>query len=147
VGTLRGVRCNRALFARFPPLFTLSADPSGRACAGLENCLNRFTCTRTRQAYVSPARHFASTLTDPNLPPMGMRVRLNASVDISRYPATAQVVLTALKRYGMLVADNGGNWFLSGAPDSRWNDAKIDTLKQIRGSDFEVVQMGPIVTQ
>ena len=78
---------------------------------------------------------------------MGMRVRLNASVDISGYPATAQVVLTALKRYGMLVADNGGNWFLSGAPDSRWNDAEIDTLKQIRGSDFEVVQMEPIVTQ
>lgn len=102
----------------------------------------RFTAMRTRREFVYPARHFASTSTDPSLPPMGARVRLKASVDISSYPPTAQVVLRALKRYGMILADNGGSWFVSGAPDPRWNDAEIDTLKRIKGSDFEVIQLG-----
>lgn len=107
----------------------------------------RFTVTRSRRAYVPPARHFASRLTDPNLPPMGMRVRLKAGVDISPFPPPAQVILRALKRYGMMVADNGGDWFLSGAPDPRWNDEQIATLKRIRGRDFEVLQMNGIVTR
>lgn len=107
----------------------------------------RFTVTRSRRAYVPPATHFASRLTDPNLPPMGMRVRLKAGVDISKFPPPAQVILTALKRYGMMVADNGGDWFLSGAPDPRWNDEQIATLKRIRGRDFEVVGMAGIVTR
>ena len=107
----------------------------------------RFTITRSRHAYCAPATHFASRHTDANLPPMGMRVRLKASVDVSKFPPLAQVILTALKRYGMLVADNGGDWFLSGAPDPRWNDEQIATLKRIRGRDFEVVKMGPLVTR
>lgn len=107
----------------------------------------RFTVMRSRRAYVPPATHFASRNTDANLPPMGMRVRLKASVDISKFPPLAQVILTALKRYGMMVADNGGDWFLSGAPDPRWNDEQISTLKRIRGRDFEVVRMNGIVTR
>jgi hypothetical protein len=104
----------------------------------------RFTVSRTRRAYVYPARHFASSSTDPNLSPMGMRVRLKASYDISSYPPSAQVVLRALKKYGMIVADNGSDWFLSGAPDARWSDADLNTLKTVHGRDFEVVRMGQI---
>jgi hypothetical protein len=107
----------------------------------------RFTCRRTRRGYVHPARHFASRLTDVNLPPMGMRVRLKANYDLSSFPPLAQVVLTALKKYGMMVADNGGDWFLTGVPDSRWNDAQIATLKRVKGRDFEVVRMGEVVTR
>ena len=78
---------------------------------------------------------------------MGMRVRLKADYDISRFPPTAKIILTAMKHYGMIVADNGGNWFFSGAPDPRWNDEEIDTLKHVKGSDFEVVKMGEVVTR
>jgi hypothetical protein len=107
----------------------------------------RFTAQHTRRAYVLPARHFASSDTNPNLPPMGMRVRLKASFDISGYTPAMQVVLRALKKYGMILADNGSNWYLSGAPDPRWSDDELSTLKALRGSDFEVVQMGTIVTR
>lgn len=106
----------------------------------------RFTCQHTRRAYVSPARHFASRSRDPRLPPMGMRVRLKADYDIRGFPAVARVVLKALQTYGMLLADNGGNWFLSGAPDPRWPERDLETLKRVRGRDFEVVQIGHIVT-
>ena len=106
----------------------------------------RFTAARTRRAYVYPARHFASASTDPSLPPMGMRVRLKAGVDISGFPPGARVILQALKTYGMILADNGGNWFLSGAPDSRWNDDEMNTLKRLTGNEFEVVKMGPLTT-
>lgn len=106
----------------------------------------RFTVQHSRRAYVAPARHYASSDTNPSLPPMGMRVRLKANFDISRYPASAQVILKALKTYGMFLADNGSNWFISGAPDSRWNDDELNTLKQLTGNDFEVVKMGPLVT-
>ncbi|HEX8492261.1 MAG TPA: hypothetical protein VF658_05430 [Pyrinomonadaceae bacterium] len=105
----------------------------------------RFTAQFTRRAYVYPARHFASNNTNPNLPPMGMRVRLKASFDVSRFSPAMQVVLKALKKYGMILADNGSNWYVSGAPDSRWNDDELSTLSAIKGSDFEVVQMGTIV--
>ncbi len=105
----------------------------------------RFTVQRTRRAYLYPARHWASSNTSENLPPMGMHVRLKASYDISKFPRSAQVVLAALKKYGMIVADNGGDWFLSGAPDVRWNDDEISTLKRVKGADFEVVQMEKIV--
>ena len=106
----------------------------------------RFTVRKSRRAYVHPARHFASSLRDANLPPMGMRVRLKADYDVSGFPPVAQVILTALKRYGMFVSDNGGDWFLSGAPDPRWDDAALSTLKAVKGRDFEVVKMGTIVT-
>jgi hypothetical protein len=107
----------------------------------------RFTAARTRRAYVFPARHFASSNTDPNLPPMGMRVRLKATVDISGYSPAMQVILRALKKYGMILADNGSNWYVSGAPDARWNDSELNTLKGLKGSDFEVLKMGTVVTQ
>jgi hypothetical protein len=106
----------------------------------------RFTVGRSRRAYVYPARHFASGDPGPNLPPMGMRVRLKASFDISSYSAANQVILRALKRYGMFVADNGPGWFLSGAPDPRWSDDDLGLLKNIKGFNFEVVRMGPLVT-
>jgi hypothetical protein len=102
----------------------------------------RFTVERTRRAYISPARHYASSLTDPALPPMGLRVRLKASFDVSSFPRQARIVLTALKRYGMLVADNGSSWYISGAPDPRWNNDDLHTLGRVTGSDFEVVQTG-----
>jgi hypothetical protein len=99
----------------------------------------RFTVARTRRAYLYPARHFASSLTDPELPAMGTRVRLKRSVDASRFPRQARVIARALQRYGMLVADNGSNWFISGAPHPRWDNDQLRALKQLRGSDFEVV--------
>lgn len=102
----------------------------------------RFTARRTRRAYVAPARHYASRITDPNVPPMGMRVRLKQSFDISSYPRPVQVILEALKTYGMFLADNGSDWYVSGAPDPRWNDAELAALRRVRGRDFEVVQMG-----
>ena len=77
---------------------------------------------------------------------MGMRVRLKAGFDISSYPATAQVILLALKKYGMIVADNGSNWFISGAPDPRWSDDGAQFTEESTGGDFEVVKMGPVVT-
>ena len=107
----------------------------------------RFTVVHSRHAYVAPATHFASTSGDPNRPPMGMRVRLKADYDLSGFPKTARVILAGLKRYGMIVADNGGDWFFDGAPDPRWNDDEIDTLKRVKGSDFEVVKMGEVVTR
>jgi len=106
----------------------------------------RFTVARSRRAYVHPARHWASSSTDPSLPPMGMRVRLKASFDTSGYPHDARVILEALKRYGMIVADNGSNWFISGVSDPRWDPAIFDAFRSVHGSDFEVVRMGTIVT-
>lgn len=113
---------------------------------GAINHALRFTVSRSRRAYVAPARHFASSSTNVNYPPMGMRVRLKSTFDISGYPASAQVILRALKKYGMIVADNGSNWYVSGTADARWNDDELNTLKQVKGSDFEVVQMGPLTT-
>jgi len=99
----------------------------------------RFTVERTRRAYVYPARHYASSSDDPSLPPMGLRVRLKANVDISGFPRQARIVLQALKIYGMIVADNGSNWYISGAPDPHWSNDDLHTLGRITGSDFEVV--------
>lgn len=107
----------------------------------------RFTCPVTRRAYVHPARHFASSRTDASLPPMGMRVRLKASFDTSGFSPNVRVILEAMKKYGMLLADNGSGWYVSGAPDPRWSDDELATLRNVRGTDFEVVRMGMIVTQ
>jgi hypothetical protein len=78
---------------------------------------------------------------------MGMRVRLRAAYDISSFSPAMQVILRAMKEYGMFLADNGSNWYLSGAPDPRWNDDELGTLRSLRGSDFEVVQMETIETR
>src|SRR5207253_11143583 len=90
--------------------------------------------------------HCASTNTDPNAPPMGLRLRLKASFDISGYPVDDQVILTAMKKYGLILADNGSAIFISGAPDNSWNNTNLNLLKQITASNFEVVQMGTIYT-
>ena len=100
----------------------------------------RFTVSVTQRAYLYPATHFASSSTDPSLPPMGLRVRLKASYDISGFPAEGQVILRALKKYGMIVADNGGPFYISGAPDPRWNDEALHAISQVAGRDFEVVE-------
>lgn len=104
----------------------------------------RFTVSRTQRGYINPARHFASSNSDPALPPMGLRLRMKASYDISGYKGQARVILTALKRYGMIVADNGSDWYISGSPDRRWNDDDLNQLKRVPGSAFEAVQTGPI---
>ncbi|MEA2364245.1 MAG: hypothetical protein QOD71_3390 [Thermoleophilaceae bacterium] len=99
----------------------------------------RFTAERTRQAFIYPARHFASDLTDPDLPAMGQRLRLRRGYDVSRFPRQARVVLRALKRYGMILADNGSSWYVSGAPNPGWDNDQLHTLHQVPGSAFEVV--------
>ena len=99
----------------------------------------RFTAPRTRKAYVYPARHYASSSDDPSLPPMGLRVRLKADVDVSGFPRQARVVLQALKTYGMILADNGSSWYVSGAPNPKWSNDDLHSLGRITGADFEVV--------
>ena len=99
----------------------------------------RFTVQRTRRAYVWPARHFASDQPDPDLPPMGMRFRLKRSFPIAGFPRQARIVLRALKEYGMILADNGSNWYVSGAPHPRWSNEQLRTLRRVPGSAFEVV--------
>lgn len=139
-----------------PPYYT-SADAAGLAIfPGLvryeEVVLNgeiahalRFTVDKSRNAFVFPATHGASESNSSDIPPMGMRVRLKGSFDISGFSNHIQVILKALKKYGMFVADNGSNWYISGAPDPRWDDSELDQLKTIAGKNFEVVKMG-IVT-
>jgi hypothetical protein len=99
----------------------------------------RFTVAHTRNQFVWPARHQASSSGNPAYPPMGQRFRLKAGFDVSRFPASVQVILVALKFYGMIVADNGSNWYVSGAPDERWNNDELHMLNQVHGSDFEAV--------
>ncbi|HEX2936548.1 MAG TPA: hypothetical protein VHO72_14425 [Bacteroidales bacterium] len=105
----------------------------------------RFTVQNSRNAFVHPATHGASESYDINLPPMGMRVRLKSNFDISRFTPNIQVILKAMKKYGMFVADNGSNWYISGSPDSRWSDDELNQIKTIKGSNFEVVKMGTVV--
>ena len=114
--------------------------------AGAINHALRFTVPTSQRAFVLPATHWASTTTDPNAPPMGLRLRLKASFDISVYPADDQVILTAMKKYGLILADNGSAIFVSGAPDNRWNNSNLNLLKQVTASNFEVVQTGTIYT-
>jgi hypothetical protein len=100
----------------------------------------RFTAPRTRRAFVYPARHYASSSDDADLPPMGLRVRLKASYDISRFPSQSRVILRALQRYGMILADNGSPWYVSGSPSSGWNDDDLHRLQRVHGDAFEVVR-------
>jgi len=99
----------------------------------------RFTAPNTRNTHIYPARHDASSLTGAQYPPMGLRVRLKASVNISTFGPNARVILTALKTYGMILADNGSPWYITGAPDPRWNDDELHALQTLTGSSFEVV--------
>jgi hypothetical protein len=100
----------------------------------------RVTFAKTRQAFIHPATHYASSSTASNLPPMGMRFRLKASYDLSKFTGAAKVILTALKKYGMITADNGANWYISGAPHASWDDNNLNALKSVPGSEFEVVK-------
>ena len=104
----------------------------------------RFTAPATRRAFVYPARHYASASTDPALPPMGLRVRLKASFDTSGFPPQARVILEALKRYGMILADNGSPWYISGAPDPRWSNDDLHSLGRVPGSAFQVVDTSSV---
>ena len=105
----------------------------------------RFTVPQTQRAFVWPARHYASSLTGTQYPPMGARFRLRAGFDISGYSADNQVILRAMKKYGMMLADNGSAWFISGAPDPRWNDSDLHNLGLIKGSDFEAVDVSGLM--
>jgi hypothetical protein len=104
----------------------------------------RFTVQRTQRAYIHPATHQAGATTSGSVPPMGARFRLKASYSLAHFHGAALVILRALKKYGMFVADNGGNWFISGASSSRWNDADLDQLKRVPGSAFEAINSGVI---
>jgi hypothetical protein len=116
------------------------------AAAGAINHAVRFTVPTTRQAFVLPATHWASTNTSTSAPPMGTRLRLKSTFDISGFSPINQTILTALKKYGMILADNGSAIFISGAPDNRWNNTDLSALKTLTGADFEVVQMSTIYT-
>lgn len=100
----------------------------------------RMTVQTSRKSYIWPARHQAGSTTSLNSPPMGQRYRLKAGFDISGYPRAAKTVLTALKKYGMILADNGSDWYISGAPDDSMPDEELNALKKVKGSDFEAVQ-------
>jgi hypothetical protein len=107
----------------------------------------RFTISRTQRGFIHPATHYASSITDPNVAPMGARFRMKSSYSCAALAREVQVICAALKRYGMFVADNGSSWYVSGAHDPRWNDDALGDLKQIPGSAFEVVDTGPVVHQ
>ena len=140
------------------PLTWTSADAAGLsifaglarydevASGAIKHAL-RFTLQNSRAAFVPPASHWASTTSNANAAPMGMRMRLKADFDISGFSATNQVILTALQHYGMIMADNGSNMYISGAPDDRWDNDDLHNLDQVTAADFEVVQMNPIYTQ
>jgi hypothetical protein len=106
----------------------------------------RVTFGSTYAGYIHPATHIASADTDPTLPPMGLRLRLNAGFDTSGFTGESRVIIEAMKHYGLIVADNGSNWFFTGAADARWNDDDLNQLKAVPGAAFEVVDTGPVLT-
>jgi len=112
---------------------------------GFINHAIRFTAPSTQAGFIHPATHFASSSTNPDLPPMGLRLRLKASFDIAHFPRVARIILRAMKTYGLILADNGSPWYFQGATDPRWNDNALDSLKTVPGSAFQVVQTGPIL--
>jgi IPT/TIG domain len=115
--------------------------------AGVITHAIRFTLQNSRAAFVAPASHWAATTSDPLAAPMGMRLRLKASFDVSGFSATNQVILNAFKKYGVIMADNGSSMYISGAPDDRWDNSDLHNLGQVQASDFEVMEMSPIYTQ
>lgn len=105
----------------------------------------RVTVPETQRGYIHPATHFASGNSDPSLPPMGLRLRLKASYSLRGFSGQARVILTALKRYGLIVADNGSPWYITGAPSPHWNEASVLQIERLTGADFEAVQSGPVI--
>jgi hypothetical protein len=141
---------------RLRPTYWSSADAAGlpifaglvrydEVAAGAIRHALRFTVEQTRRGFIPPATHFASESDDPTLPPMGLRMRLRADFDTSGYTGQARVVLEALKVYGMILADNGSSWFITGASDSRWDDEDLNQLKTVPGSMFEAVVTGSVI--
>ncbi len=126
------------------PIFPLLARYQEVAEGAIEHAL-RVTVPRTQKGYIHPATHYASSSTDPALPPMGLRLRLKAGYDTSGFSGQALVILQALKRYGLIVADNGSPWYITGAPSPGWNEASVNTLKHVPGSAFEALETGPII--
>jgi hypothetical protein len=112
---------------------------------GAINHALRFTVRATQRGYIHPATHYASSSTDPTIPPMGLRLRMKSSYGCATYSSEVQVICAALKKYGMFVADNGSDWYVSGAHDPRWNDDHLGDLKKIPGSAFEAVYTGDIL--
>jgi hypothetical protein len=121
------------------PILPGLARWEGDAATGVIRHALRFTAERTRRAYIYPARHYASSSTDPSLPPMGLRVRLKAGVDIAGLPPQARIVAQAMKTYGLILADNGSNWYVGGAPSQKWSNDQLHALGRLSGGDFEVV--------
>jgi len=121
------------------PILPGLARWDGDAATGRIAHALRFTAERTRRAYIYPARHYASSQTDPSLPPMGLRLRLKAGVNIASLPPQARIVAQALKTYGMILADNGSNWYIGGAPSPKWSNDQLHALGRLTGADFEVV--------
>ena len=121
------------------PILPGLARWDGDASTGVIRHALRFTAARTRRAYLYPARHYASSSDDPSLPPMGLRVRLKAAVDISHLPPQARMVAQAMKTYGLILADNGSSWYVTGAPSPHWSNDQLHALGALHGSDFEVV--------
>ena len=137
------------------PLGWTSADAAGlpilaglirydEVAAGSIDHAIRVTFSQTQNGYILPATHFASTRSDPTLPPMGLRLRLRSSFDLSSLSGQARVIAEAMQRYGLIVADNGSNWYVQGAPDPGWDDDDLGQLKAISGAEFEVVDTGPV---
>jgi hypothetical protein len=126
------------------PIFPLLARYPEVRAGQIDHAL-RVTVPRTQRGYIHPATHFASESPDPNLPPMGLRLRLKASFGLAGFDGEALVVLRALKRYGLIVADNGSSWYITGAPNPGWNEENLDQLKRVPGSAFEAVSSGPIL--
>lgn len=113
--------------------------------SGAINHALRFTAPETQRAYVWPARHFASDLTDARYPPMGLRLRLRADFDTAAFHPDVQVILRAMQRYGIILADNGSPWYISGAPDERWDNDVLRQLHQLTGDDFEAVDVAALM--
>jgi hypothetical protein len=137
------------------PLGWTSADAAGlpilpglvrhdEVAAGVIRHAIRVTFSETQRGYILPATHFASDSTNPNRPPMGMRLRLSASYPVSQLTGQARVIAVAMQQYGLIVADNGSNWFFQGAPSPNWDDDDLNQLKAIPGSAFEVVDTGVV---
>jgi hypothetical protein len=126
------------------PIFPLLARYPEVRSGQIDHAL-RVTVARTQRGYIHPANHFASSSTDPSLPPMGLRLRLKASYSLAGFHGQSLIVLRALKRYGLIVADNGSSWYITGAPDRHWNDEDLEQIKRVPGAEFEAVRSGPIL--
>lgn len=126
------------------PIFPLLARYPEVAGGGIDHAL-RVTVPETQRGYIHPATHFASRSSDPSLPPMGLRLRLKGSYPLGGFHGQSLVILEALKRYGVIVADNGSPWFITGAPNPGWDDEDLEQVKEVPGSEFEAVESGPIL--